>query len=66
MRIEKYMDLYGPVGRADKQAGGPYVRVRHNEALYWAEESAFYTARRDGAPVDEDKARARAPLPPIE
>ena len=66
VRIEKHMDLYGPVGRAYKAVGGPYVRVQHDEKLYWAEESAFYTARINGAPVDDDLAGERAPVPPIE
>ncbi|MEQ8746116.1 hypothetical protein [Pyruvatibacter sp.] len=65
-RVEKHMDLYGPVGRADAAPGGPFVRVRHNKRLYWAEASAFYMPNAGGVPLDETLAGARAPLPPAE
>lgn len=49
VRVARHDDLYGPVGRAGEAPGGPFVRVRHGEAFYWAEESAFYA--RTGTPL---------------
>gem|GEM_PF-5899718 len=69
VRIEKHMDLYGPVGRAPKSPahpGGPYVRVRHDNQLFWAEEAAFYMPSQSAAPGDVGLAGAKVPLPPAE
>lgn len=60
--LQKHADIYGPVGRAEREDGGPFIRVRHGGYLYWVEESAFYGA---GDTSDDDTARARAPFPPL-
>lgn len=64
VRVEKHMDLYGPVGRAPKAPGGPFVRVRVDERLYWAEEHAFYMPSQSAAPGDTGLSGAKVPLPP--
>ena len=65
-RVEKHMDLYGPVGRAPKAPGGPFVRVRFEDRLYWAEEQAFYRPAPGVVPGDPGLAGASVPLPPAE
>ncbi len=57
VRAHADTDLYGPVGRAPDEPGGPFVRVRMDETFYWAEESAFYSLSGPGAD--------RAPVPPV-
>ncbi|MEP0068041.1 hypothetical protein [Pyruvatibacter sp.] len=64
VRVEKHMDLYGPVGRAPKAPGGPFVRVRVDERLYWAEEHAFYMPSQSAAPGDAGLSGDKVPLPP--
>ena len=58
VRLVRHEDLYGPVGRAADEPGGPFVRVRQGARLYWAEESAFYPSA-SGRP-------GRAAPPPFE
>jgi len=55
-RIERHMDLYGPVGRNAQAPGGPFVRVRHDNNFYWAEEDAFYRPSAGQAPAAPGKA----------
>ena len=65
-RVEKHMDLYGPVGRAPNAPGGPFVRIRFEDRLYWAEEQAFYMPAPGVTPGDAGLAGASVPLPPAE
>lgn len=58
VRVGRHEDLYGPVGRAAREPGGPFVRVRRGDVLYWAEESAFY-------PTSGEPAAPGALPPPI-
>lgn len=64
-RVERYVDLYGPVGRASNVPGGPYVRVRLDDRLFWAEENAFYLPA-SSSKDDAGLTGAAVPLPPIE
>ena len=66
VRIEKHMDLYGPVGRAPVAPGGPFVRIRFEDRLYWAEEQAFYMPSPRATPGDAGLAGASVPRPPTE
>ncbi len=66
-RIERHMDLYGPVGRNAHAPGGPFVRVRYDNKFYWAEEDAFYLPSAGQAPAASGKAGLTGrdvPLPP--
>lgn len=66
-RIERHMDLYGPVGRNAQVPGGPFVRVRYDNKFYWAEEDAFYRPSAGQAPAAPGKAGLTGrdvPLPP--
>jgi len=64
VRIEKHMDVYGPVGRAPAALGGPFVRVRVDDRLYWAEEQVFYMPSSSARPGDAGLSGAKVPLPP--
>ncbi len=63
-RVEKHMDLYGPVGRAPDAPGGPFVRVRVDDGLYWAEERTFFMPSDSARPGDTGLSGAKVPLPP--